>query len=301
MLSPQLMLSILLPIYNFKIIELVHTLHRQCALNQIEFEILCFDDHSEAFKKENQVISQLPNVSYQELAENLGRAKIRNLLGLKAKYDYLLFLDCDSKVVHENYIKIYLEKLNPKHLLFGGRVYSPTPPSDSEYSLHYYFGKNREEILAEENKILKNNLFFMSNNFIIPKKIFMNIQFEESIEGYGHEDTLFGLELQRRKIPIIYLNNPLEHLGLERRAVFLAKQRQAIKNLYQIHQKETSLETKLLKTFVWCKKWQLQKPILLILNSLYPFICKKLEVQKPNLYFLDLYKLHYLLKIDQSK
>ncbi len=295
------MLSILLPIYNFNVIELVNTLRQQCESNQIEFEILCFDDYSKAsFRKENKFIRQLSKVHYKELPENLGRAKIRNLLGQTAKYDYLLFLDCDSKITNKNYIKNYIEKLQPKTLLYGGRKYPPLPPSNSQYLLHYYFGKNREETLTEENKISP-YYSFMSNNFVISRSLFLSILFDKHIDSYGHEDTLFGLELQKKQIQIVHLENSVEHLGLEKREQFLTKQKQAIANLYQLHQKEPLLETKLLQTFVWCKKWKMKSLVFFILDFLYPFIFKRLKAKRPRLLFLDLYKLHYLLKIDQSK
>ena len=40
--------------------------------------------------------------------------------------------------------------------------------------------------------------------------------------------------IKQRKIPILHLNNPLEHLGLEPQTIFLKKQKEAIKNLYKL-------------------------------------------------------------------
>ncbi len=293
------MLSILIPIYNFNIVLLVQDLHQQCEASGIAYEIIGFDDGSTTrFKKKNQNISQLKNVIYKELFENLGRAKIRNVLAKSAKYPYLLFMDCDSKVTNNQYIKNYLQHLDPITLLYGGRVYAPTPPTNPSQNLHYYFGKNREEITKEERKF-KPYYSFMTNNFLIPKAIFSSIQFEESIKGYGHEDTLFGITLQQRKIPILHLNNPLEHIGLEEQVIFLKKQQTAINNLYQLHQKEPLLSTKLLTTFVTCKKWKIARLVLVVLQLLQPIILSQLKVKKPNLFFLDLFKLHHLLSIDR--
>ncbi len=293
------MLSILIPIYNFNIVPLVQDLHQQSELCQIPFEILCFDDGSTtAFKKNNKVINQLKQVVYKELPQNLGRAKIRNVLAKSAKYPYLLFMDCDSKTIDNQYINNYLKHLKPTTLLYGGRVYAPTSPKNSQQNLHYYFGKNREEILTEERKI-KPYYSFMTNNFLMPKALFLEIQFEESIEGYGHEDTLFGIALKQRQIPILHLNNPLEHIGLEEQAIFLKKQKEAIKNLYLLHQKESLLDTKLLTTFVACKKWKIESLVLMVLQLLQPFIQQQLKANKPKLFFLDLFKLHHLLSLDK--
>ncbi len=293
------MLSILIPIYNFNIVPLVQDLHQQCEACQIQFEILCFDDGSTLkFKKENRIVSQLKHVKYQELPQNLGRAKIRNVLAKVAQYAYLLFMDCDSQTIDNQYIKNYIQQLNYNTLLYGGRVYAPTPPKDAQQNLHYYFGKNREETLAEERKI-KPYYSFMTNNFLMPKALFLDIQFEESIEGYGHEDTLFGIALKQRQIPILHLNNPLKHIGLENQRIFLKKQKEAIKNLYLLHQTTPLLETKLLTTFVACKKWKIAGLVLMVLQLLNPFINRQLKATKPNLFYLDLFKLHHLLSLDK--
>ncbi|MFK7984237.1 MAG: glycosyltransferase family 2 protein [Saprospiraceae bacterium] len=293
------MLSILIPIYNFKVVRLVQDLHQQCETCAIPYEIIGFDDGSTAeFKAINKEIGLLNNVIYKELPQNLGRAKIRNHLAKSANYQYLLFMDCDSKVRDNQYIKNYIQHLQPTTLLYGGRIYAASPPNNKGLKLHYFFGKHREEILTEERK-LKPYYSFMTNNFLMPKALFLDIQFEESIEGYGHEDTLFGIALKQQKIPILHLNNPLEHIGLEEWNVFLKKQRTAIKNLYVLHQQEPLLETKLLTTFVACKKWKMAGLVLLVLQFLKPIIQQQLKAEQPNLFFLDLFKLHHLLSLDK--
>lgn len=294
------MLSILIPTYNFDITNLVKALHQQCKTNGISFEILCFDDGSQAiYKSKNQVIASLENVTYQELPSNLGRAKIRNVLGKAAKYPYLLFMDCDSAVTSSHYITNYIDQISPDTLLYGGRVYKDSPPENSAKRLHYFHGKHREEIATEERE--KNPYHsFMTNNFLIPKDLFLKMGFEESIEGYGHEDTLFGINLQKQQVKIKHLDNPLLHLGLEDQAIFLKKQKEAIINLYQLYQKIGFEETKLLKAFIWCKKWKLNSLVYSVLNILSPIINRQLKNNPPKLIFLDLYKLLQLLALDKK-
>ena len=118
------MLSILIPTYNFDINDLVKGLSDQCKAAAIEYEILCFDDGSkEEFKLCNRELRAYSSVVYKELEENHGRSKIRNLLAASAKYPYLLFMDCDSGIVKENYIADYISNLSPDKVLYGGRVY----------------------------------------------------------------------------------------------------------------------------------------------------------------------------------
>lgn len=91
------MLSILIPVYNYDVRSLVGDLAKQCLEASIPFEILCYDDHSqEEFDRINQKVIQLEGVTYFRLAKNVGRSMIRNHLAQVARYDHLLFLDCDS-------------------------------------------------------------------------------------------------------------------------------------------------------------------------------------------------------------
>lgn len=294
------MISILIPIYNFEVGPLVKDLHGQAMSNNIDFEICCFDDGSDIqYKLSNRTIAKLENVVYKELEKNLGRAKIRNELGKVAKYPYLIFMDCDSKVIDNQYITKYIQNLEPTTLLYGGRIYANSAPIKDALKLHFYYGKIREEITTEERKISPYHNF-MTNNFLIPQALFLDILFEESIEGYGHEDTLFGMALKQKGIKILHINNPLEHLGLEETNTFLRKQKTAIKNLYLLHKKSPLLETKLLATFVRCKKWGIDGLIRGMLTKLSPIIQRQLRKNNPNLFFLDLFKLQYLLEIDKN-
>src|SRR5690606_40419937 len=101
------MLSILIPVYNYNITSLIKTLHEQCTAAGITYEILCFDDASDKqFKVQNKAVSKLDHVTYRELPQNLGRARIRNELGRAAKYNHLLFLDRKSTRLNSSHVKI---------------------------------------------------------------------------------------------------------------------------------------------------------------------------------------------------
>ena len=68
---------------------------------------MILDDGSEnTFKIKNREVVH-EHIIYKELAVNLGRSAIRNALGKVAKYPYLMFMDCDSKVVRKDFIKKY--------------------------------------------------------------------------------------------------------------------------------------------------------------------------------------------------
>lgn len=296
------MLSILIPIYNFDIRQLVHDLHEQLIESAVEFEILCFDDNSkQEFKIINRhlITSSPHHITYSELPKNLGRARIRNALAQAAQYPYLLFMDCDSKVVSPHYIQTYLTHLQADTLLYGGRSYATTPPDRLELHFHWHYGTQREQTSAAARQLHPYHAF-MTNNFLIPKVIYEQIRMDERLTQYGHEDTLFGMELQKRQIKILHLDNPLEHIGLEELDLFLKKTKAGIQNLAFLAKQYPELETRLLNNYRKLKKTRLTNITQLILKISNYLIIRQLKSKKPDLRWFDVYKLQLFIEAMKS-
>ncbi|NBC07759.1 MAG: glycosyltransferase [Bacteroidetes bacterium] len=290
-------LSILIPVYNYDVRQLVGALQQQAAaLHGVEVEILCFDDASQAaFRRLNAAVGEWAGVEYRLLPNNLGRSRIRNLLAREARHDYLLFIDCDSQVPDEKYLQRYVAALSPNCLLYGGRIYQPQPPADKSLMLHWKYGSVREARPAEERQKQAYHSF-MTNNFLIPRALFQPIGFDERLLQYGHEDTLFGMALQARGVRILHLDNPLVHAGLESSATFMRKSRQALENLAFLHHQGTGIDTRLLR-------WALRihgRPSEMVLRTFWEGARKGLERQlcsaRPSLRLFDLYRLGCLLE-----
>ncbi len=295
------MISVLIPIYNFDVRQLVRDLHQQLAELAIPFEIICLDDGSTRyFKTLNHEIATLLHAAYEELPENLGRSRIRNALAERAQFTYLLFLDCDSRVPDKHYIRRYVEHLQPDLLLYGGRSYATTPPDQPKLFFHWHYGTRREQ-LPPTQRGLRPYHAFMTNNFLIPKNIFQIIRFDERLTQYGHEDTLFGMELEKRSVRILHLDNPLEHIGLEDTETFLNKTRQGIQNLARLSKQYPELDTKILRIYRRLKQWNLTGLLYLILKATQPFIMYNLKSGNPNLKLFDLYKLMSLIEYLKGK
>lgn len=233
-----------------------------------------------------------------ELATNIGRAAIRNRLANSAKFDYLLFLDCDSGVVSREFIACYVEAIKPGHVICGGRVYHPTPPINQSKLLHWKFGKVREQIPASlRNRKPWNS--FMSNNFLVPKQVFNSIGFDERLRQYGHEDTRFGWQLKAMRIPVFHIENPLEHLGLEDSGTFLRQSKAALQNLKHLTEFEPRLETRLLNHFRVIANFHLTGVFAFIFKHFSRLMERNLHSRAPSLKVFDLYKLCYFASINQ--
>ncbi|MCF6184857.1 MAG: glycosyltransferase [Bacteroidales bacterium] len=292
------MLSILIPIYNYDVREFVSQLYNQSMQENIKFEIILADDASEnKYRKKNSELTELEQVTYIQLEKNIGRSKIRNFLAEKANYKNLLFADCDMLIKNKNFIKSYIKIHNSDSVICGGICYQKQEPKNKQLLFRWYYGIKREEKSAKKRS-LNPYSSFMSGNFFISENIFRQIQFDENISKYGHEDTLFGIELQRRNITIIHINNPLIHKGLEDNQTFINKTKTGIKNLIYISKNynysELHKNIQLLQT---AHKLQFFKPLILFLFYLSEkIILNILKSNHPKLFLFDFYKLAYFYK-----
>jgi glycosyltransferase involved in cell wall biosynthesis len=295
------MLSILIPIYNFDVVGFVKDLSNQASVCNIKFEILCYDDGSTTeFKIKNKELSTLNNVVYTELPQNIGRSKIRNLLAEKSQFEYLLFLDCDSTTNNDLFVRNYIENLKLNTVVYGGRNYAKEAPVAKETHFRWWYGVNRETISAKE-RVKQPYDSFMTNNFLIPKTLFNAIKLDETLQGYGHEDTLFGIELKKKNIPILHIENPLCHIGLEGLDEFLQKTKEGIQNLHQLIQSGKVDESiKLFRFYKLVNKLGLSNKILKYYTKNKTTIEQKLAEKEPNLRWFDIYKLGYLISLTKS-
>jgi glycosyltransferase involved in cell wall biosynthesis len=299
------MISVCIPSYNCDITTLVMLLLRYQEPKDHDFEIVVIDDASmDKYKVANRSILGSNRVTYIELDKNIGRSAIRNLFFNYTKFEYLLFLDCDSIILSPNsFLRNYFDQISDKvGVTCGGRKYSGKP-GRRKYVLRWKFGVRREFKMAKERS---QNPYhsFMTNNFLIKRDVLEAIKFEEKLKGYGHEDSLFGYQLMKNNISIKHIDNPTAHDFTETSDEFLKKTRQGIENLLFIHisllpSGEFVEVNKLLKTFEKTKR--IRSLFSLLSYPLLPFFAALFRVGIVALWCFDAYKLLYLCRISKTK
>lgn len=293
------MLSVNIPVYNIEVLSLIKQLTAQAKRLQISYEIRVYDDGSdEIIKSLNKNIGAIENVVYVELKENLGRAAIRNKMGLESVYENLLFIDADSFLVNENYLQNFIQQIKAKRILCGGTSYSIKKPKEEQKLLRWFYGQKREAVSA--NKRNRNKGFIItSNNFLIGKDVFQQIHFRADLKSYGHEDTLLGYDLYKNDFEIFHIQNPVEHTGLESSHLFIQKTKLALKNLLLVSEDLLNGEKDFRRQVNFLKMYS---RITLIIPAKFLRWCfnryeEQMEVnlksQKPNLRCFDFYKLTY--------
>jgi len=293
------MLSILIPNYNFNVSTFVSDLHQQASQTNVDFEIIIIDDASKILFKENENLNNLSNVKYILNAQNIGRSQNRNKLAELARFDYLLFIDCDAAIKDPNFINNYIVHCKEDIVICGGTAYYNDPPKNKSQYLRWWYGKNREEKPANERN--KNpNSAFSTFNFLIAKLTFELIGFRILEKSYGHEDTLFGYELKKQGIAINHIDNQLIHLGLDDTDTFLKKTEQGIFNLKYIY-KEFKNDSDFIQDITLLRFYNVFKKARLTFLIKLPFYLLKNKIRKSillgnkNLILFDFYKLGYFL------
>lgn len=258
-------ISLLVPVFDYDIIALVHGM--KSALGKVpEFcEILIGDDGSSSEFKEKYKALVNDGVRLISSEKNIGRAAIRNKLAMEAEGDYLLFIDADTVLqgTAEAYFRKWLPMMVIYKVICGGILYHDAPPGDPDKLLRWKYGKWREQRKASEKN--KNpHEWFSTFNVLIEKTVFSKIRFNEELKQYGYEDTLMGYQLKKAGIDILHINNGLIHEGLETNKEFLNKTKLGIENLSKLYDNVTDKKTfsrtvKILRTYNYMRFFRLTR------------------------------------------
>jgi GT2 family glycosyltransferase len=298
------MLSILIPVYNFHVTRLVKELHQQGTIAGIEFEIIIGDDCSSVeIQSENMLCESLSGVRMLKMTKNTGRAGMRNRLAENARFPWLLFLDADAGIYKTDFLKNYIHYCNEYYqVVVGGVAYQDDPPDNKEFYLRWLYGKNRE-VKSARSRIKNPYVSFSAFNFLISARVFKTVRFNKEIKSYGHEDTLFGLELKMNGIEILHIDNQAYHNGLESAEVFLIKTKEGVQNLLEIYQRrnsEISKNVRLLRYYCFFRFFGFTPLIQFLFKQLAPLIENKLKHSCNSLYLLDIYKFMYMFSLKGS-
>ncbi|MFN3020053.1 glycosyltransferase family 2 protein [Chryseobacterium sp. TY3] len=291
-------LSICIPIYNFDVNALVASLKSEIETKNLNAEILLLDDASNSeFQKINSTAKSWVDV-FNIFENNVGRSAIRNSFLELANGDYLLFLDCDGKIISPNFISDYLEDIGTNHsaVIYGGRVVDSNIP-EKKYQLRWNYAQKREN-LSLKKRLQKPYLGFQTNNFVIKKSIFRDFRFDEKLKNYGYEDLLFAMELKSAGVKIQHIDNPIFNNDIETNEIFIGKAAEAAESLALILKdsktKDKVSDLKLTKAYNKLRDYRLQGIFNISFYFLEPFLKARLNMGNSHLRLLDFYKLGVL-------
>lgn len=298
------MLAICVPTYNHFIGALILELLEQSRNCNVPIEIIVLDDGSkEDIKVKNQTNQFVEHIRYVELPENIGRAAIRNRFLNYTQQAYLLFLDCDAIIDSKTFISNYLEVIHSVQpsVICGGRIY----PDESEITrklFRWKYGVHRE-CRNETSRKQTPYTSFLTNNFVIKREVLEKIRFDERLKGYGHEDTLFGIALERSGIEIVHIHNPVLNGYIEDNSSFIQQTKEGIANLIRVERmySDEYLLKKRIKLLEIGYKLNFFAPCFrFVYRLLYRPVERQILKGTLSLIAFDLYKLCYYFKLKKE-
>jgi GT2 family glycosyltransferase len=290
-------ISLLIPVCDYDIVALVHSM-KSCAGMIPEFtEIIIGDDGSTAENRARYQALEDQFVRVVTSEKNIGRAAIRNKLAMEAKGDFFLFIDADAMVpgTAEAYLGKWITTMSVSLVTCGGILYHESPTGDPDKILRWKVGRKKEMIRASErNKHPYSS--FSTFNVLINRTIFEKLRFNEELIHYGYEDTLLSYQLKKAGIKVLHIDNGLIHEGLESNRDFLNKTKSSIENLSMLYDSVTDKETfrscvRILRIYGILRIFRLT---LLLAGSFIRFREKieiRLDSSNPPLWMLGFYKM----------
>lgn len=299
-------ISILIPTYNCICTELVKCLqHQSEAIAEAEqgnfiYEILVGDDGSDNIRsvKENEKINDISKCHFIHNEQNRGAAATRNMLAKSAKCKFLLFIDSDSKIVHNNFISTFLKHYDMSPVIYGG-ISIPDHEPSKNVRLRYRYELNAQKRFSVERRQARPYSNFRTSCFMIRRDVMLSTPFDDRIKRSGYEDLLFGSQLYKREIPILHIDNDIEISGFENNEAFVRKTEQSLQTLYEFR-KELSRYSALIMCYDKLSKYHLDTPLLFFHKLFHRCEYNNLTSCRPSMSIFALYKLGYYISLTKN-
>ena len=112
-------------------------------------------------------------------------------------------------------------------------------------------------------------------------------------------DNFFAYNLYKENVPVVHIDNPVYHLGLEDNRLFFQKCLESANNRRKMLTEAEGIENinSLLRRYTQLKKYGLTTPISILFRMSEPFLKRMILKKDPNLFCLDIYRLGYICSI----
>ncbi|HTX49721.1 MAG TPA: glycosyltransferase family 2 protein [Caulobacteraceae bacterium] len=226
-------LSVLIPFYRDDAARLVASLNRKGA----DVEIVVLDDGSRDDALAARIVAAVQALSlparFIRLAKNEGRAAGRNRLADAARAEHLLFLDADMLPDHADFLDRWLALIEREApaAAFGGISLAQTPKT-RETAVHRAMALRSDCLPASVRRRAPEKYVFTSN-LLVRRDLFVAEPFDAGFKGWGWEDVEWSMRISRRH-PIVHIDNPATHLGLDPAAKMAAKFEQSAANFARV-------------------------------------------------------------------
>lgn len=167
------------------------------------------------------------------LTVNEGRSIGRNRLATAARGRTLLFLDSDMRPDTADFLGRWAALVRDADpaVAFGGFSLKQAP-TDPKFALHRAMA-TKGECLDHLERSKAPEKYVYTSNLLVRRDVFDSEAFDPAFSGWGWEDVEWAMRVSRR-FPVIHVDNPATHMGLDTAADLARKYEQSAPNFARV-------------------------------------------------------------------
>lgn len=225
-------LSILSPVFRFDPSALIAALAQACrAAPDLAVELVLVDDGSGdpalLAQLEAAVMAFPAPASLVAFTANQGRSAARNRLTREARAPYLLFLDCDMLPDSTDFLARWSQLIADAApaIAYGGFT-TLQVPDEPRLALARALAE-RVDCLPAAERTARGGVAVATSNLLVRADILRAVPFDAGFQGWGWEDVDWALRAHAAGHPVLHVDIPATHLGLDEPETVLRKFAQA--------------------------------------------------------------------------
>lgn len=226
-------LSVLTPFLRDDPSELLALLDQEAEALRGRIEVVLLDDGTADAALTARLTAQIKAmrlpVQLITLIANEGRSIGRNRLATAARGASLLFLDSDMRPDHDRFLGVWADLVQTQNpaVAFGGFSLLQAP-DEARFAVHRAMAA-RSDCVPHEQRALQPEKYVFTSNLLVRRDVFEAEAFDPGFTGWGWEDVEWAMRVGKR-FPIIHVDNPATHMGLDTVAQLIGKYEQAAPN-----------------------------------------------------------------------
>lgn len=230
-------ISVLTPFLRDDPDALIRQLDTEAAALSGQVELILMDDGTNDAALTKRLKATLDGLSLPArlitLTANEGRAKGRNRLTTAARGQVFLFLDSDMKPDTPHFLRNWADLFaaDAPAVAFGGFSLDQAP-MDARFSVHRALSGASECVPAPERAKTPEKYVYTSN-LLVRRDVFDLETFDPGFTGWGWEDVEWAMRVSQR-FPVIHIDNPATHMGLDTVADLAGKFEQGAGNFARV-------------------------------------------------------------------
>jgi glycosyltransferase involved in cell wall biosynthesis len=231
---PQL--SVLIPFLRDDPRDLLALLDREADLLGSMVEIVILDDGTGNAALTSALKAAIATMALPvhliTLSENEGRSKGRNRLSEAARGDYLLFLDSDMRPDTDCFLTNWIAIAEDRPAIVFGGFSLLQAPTDARFAVHRSMAA-RSDCVAAHVRSEAPEKFVFTSNLLVRRDVFDTEGFDPAFTGWGWEDVEWAMRVSRTH-PILHIDNPATHMGLDTVEALAGKYAQSAANFARV-------------------------------------------------------------------